>query len=315
MTNLKKIGLTALAGTLATTSFANAGSMNVGGVAQMVWDNNQTDSSSKAGKSADAFSMNTSLLFTGSGEMDNGWNVSVYQAITGGNFFSGDMAVDMGDMGELSMFKGTNRVGIASIQDKVPNAGEQPWDDNAATHGGPADGLADPHGSNDTLGYKVSANGFTASASADFGADGASTSVAVSVTAIEGLNIGAGLGEYQSAATTQDDLETYYVSYAMGPVSVGAQHTKVEAQTANTDVERDSYGITFAVNENFSIGYGVSDTEYEATAKTKDEENTGIQASYTTGGMTVGFVNNKKDNANGTTENQETTEIKLTFAF
>ena len=31
MTNLKKIGLTALAGTLATTSFANAGSMNVGG--------------------------------------------------------------------------------------------------------------------------------------------------------------------------------------------------------------------------------------------------------------------------------------------
>jgi outer membrane protein OmpU len=101
----------------------------------------------------------------------------------------------------------------------------------------------------------------------------------------------------------------------MGPVSVGAQHTKVEAETANSDVERDAYGITFAVNENFSIGYGVSDTEYEATAKTKDEENTGIQASYTTGGMTVGLVNNKKDNANGTTENLETTEIKLTFAF
>lgn len=314
MTNLKKIGLTALAGTLATTSFANAGSLNVGGVAQMVWDNNQTDSTSKAGKSADAFSMNTSLLFTGSGEMDNGWNVSVYQAITGGNFFSGDMAVDMGDMGELSMFKGTNRVGIASIQDKVPNAGEQPWDDNG-THGAPADGIADPHGTNDTLGYKISANGFTASASADFGANGSSTSAAVSFTAVEGLNIGAGLGEYQSSATTQDDLETYYVSYAMGPVSVGAQHTKVEAETANTDVERDSYGITFAVNENFSIGYGVSDTEYEATAKTKDEENTGIQASYTTGGMTVGFVNNQKDNVNGTTENQETTEIKLTFAF
>src|SRR6056300_1201087 len=99
MTNLKKIGLTALAGTLATTSFANAGSLDVGGVAQMIWDNNQTDSTSKAGKSADAFSMNTSSLFTGSGEMDNGWNVSVYQNITGGNFFSGDMAVDMGDMG------------------------------------------------------------------------------------------------------------------------------------------------------------------------------------------------------------------------
>jgi outer membrane protein OmpU len=55
----------------------------------------------------------------------------------------------------------------------------------------------------------------------------------------------------------------------MGPISVGAQQTKVEAETANSDVERDAYGITFAVNENLSIGYGVSDTEYEATAKQK----------------------------------------------
>ena len=31
MTNLKKIGLTALAGTLAATTFANAGSMSVSG--------------------------------------------------------------------------------------------------------------------------------------------------------------------------------------------------------------------------------------------------------------------------------------------
>ena len=101
----------------------------------------------------------------------------------------------------------------------------------------------------------------------------------------------------------------------MGSISVGVQKTKVDAEVAQSDIERDSYGITFAVNENLSIGYGVSETEYDATAKTKDEENTGIQASYTTGGMTIGFVNNSKDNANGGSTDLEMNEIQLTFAF
>jgi outer membrane protein OmpU len=102
-------------------------------------------------------------------------------------------------------------------------------------------------------------------------------------------------------------------NYAMGPISVGAQQTKVEKDAANTDIERDSYGITFAVNENLSIGYGVSEVEYDAISN--DEESTGIQASYTSGGMTIGFVNNKKDNLIGGTTDMEMNELMLTFAF
>ena len=49
--------------------------------------------------------------------------------------------------------------------------------------------------------------------------------------------------------------------------------------------------------------------------QTLDEENTGIQASYTTGGMTIGLVNNTKDNAEGADKQMEMTELKLTFAF
>ena len=99
----------------------------------------------------------------------------------------------------------------------------------------------------------------------------------------------------------------------MGSVSVGMQNTTVEKAAATSDIERDSYGVTFAVNDNFSIGYGVSETTFEAL--TLDEENTGIQASYTTGGMTIGLVNNKKDNAEGADVQMEMTELKLTFAF
>ena len=111
----------------------------------------------------------------------------------------------------------------------------------------------------------------------------------------------------------ENDIETMYISYSMGAVSVGAQSTDVDVQTASSDIERMAYGISFAVNENFSIGYGVSEVEYEAL--TNDEESTGFGASYTSGGMTIGLINNQKDNLNGGTSDMEMTELQLTFAF
>jgi len=315
MTNLKKIGLTALAGTLASTASSYAGELTVSGTAQMIYDTNSTKTASTDATSSEAFTTNTSLFFSGSGELDNGYAVSVTQNLTEAGFSSGSMSVDMGDMGKLMMYQVTNAAGIASIQDKVPNAGEQVWDDNAATHGGPADGIVDPNGGDDVLGYTVSANGFTLSTALSFPGDGAETSAALTASGlVDGLTIGAGFGN-DKQATTDDDLSTAFITYAAGPITIGAQQSKVEDDSASQDIERDAYGVTFAVNENLSVSYGVSDTDYDTSSKV-DEENKGISASYTTGGMTVGLVNNSKDNANGTSgTNQETTEIKLTFAF
>jgi len=88
----------------------------------------------------------------------------------------------------------------------------------------------------------------------------------------------------------------------------------VDKDAAASDIERTAYGISFAVNENLSVSYGVSDTDFESS--TSDEENEGISASYTAGGATIGFVHNTKDNAGGTANaDHETTELKLTFAF
>ena len=113
----------------------------------------------------------------------------------------------------------------------------------------------------------------------------------------------------------EDDLETYYLTYTVGSVSIGAQKTKVDAETAASDIERDAYGISFVVNENLSVGVGKSDVEYDAAAKTMDEESREIGAVYTSGGMTVGFQNIKKDGINGTTVDHEMNELQLTFAF
>jgi len=130
---------------------------------------------------------------------------------------------------------------------------------------------------------------------------------------IEGLKVAVGYADVQSTATTEDDLETYGLSYTMGSISVGAQKTKVDAETANSDIERDAYGISFTVNENLSVGYGVSDVEYDALAN--DEESTEVGAVYTSGGMTVGLQNITKDNIDGTAVDHEMTELQLTFAF
>ena len=309
MTNFKKIGLTALAGTLAATAYAQAGALSVSGTARMEYQSTQASATAKA----DSFAQNTTISFTGSGELDNGMTVSYLQAqARADTLTSQGVTLDMGDMGSVAITN-YNFGGIGIIQDKVPNGGEQPWDD-LGTHGAPEQGIAAPHAGN-RLGYKNTFGGATVSASMDYQQNSPTTSLAVSMPLMEGLEIGAGIATDQDSATTEQDIETMYVKYSMGGISVGYQVTDVERTAANSDIERTAYGISFAVNDNLSVGYGVSDTEFEDSSLTLDEENTGIGIAYTSGGMKLGIINNTKDNAGGTAGEQEMTEFQLTFAF
>ena len=307
MTNLKKIGLTALAGSLAAIGYAQAGSLSLNGTARMEYS---TDSSSTA--STGAFAQNTSISFSGSGELDNGMSVSYFslQSATA-NSSSQSVALDMGDMGKVTM-SNYNMAGIGMIQDKVPNGGEQPWDD-IGTHGTPEQGVASPHAGN-RLGYITTAGGATVSAAMNYENQSPTTSLAVSMPLMEGFEVGAGMATDKGGeADKENDITTMYAKYTMGGISIGYQLTDVDQETASTDIERTAYGISFAVNDNLSIGYGISDTEFEATSL--DEENAGIGIAYTSGGMKLGIINNQKDNSNGATGADETTELQLTFAF
>ena len=306
MTNFKKIGMTALAGSLAAIGYAQAGALDVTGTARMEYQS----TTSAAGVGTDSFAQNTSISFSGSGELDNGMTVSYFSLQAGKNVSTQNVSVDMGDMGKISLST-NDMAGIGTIADKVPNGGEQPWDD-IGVHGAPEQGIADPHATQ-MLGYKTSAAGATISAAISYDQNSPSTSLAVSMPLMEGLEVGAGIATDQDSATTEQDIETMYVKYTMGGISVGYQATEVDVTAANSDIERTAYGISFAVNDNLSIGYGISDTEFEATSL--DEENAGIGIAYTSGGMKLGIINNQKDNSNGATGADETTELQLTFAF
>ena len=307
MTNFKKIGMTALAGSLAAIGYAQAGSLSLNGTARMEYS---TDSSSTA--STGAFAQNTSISFSGSGELDNGMNVSYFslQSATA-NSSSQSVALDMGDMGKVTM-SNYNMAGIGMIQDKVPNGGEQPWDD-IGTHGTPEQGVASPHAGN-RLGYITTAGGATVSAAMNFENQSPTTSLAVSMPLMEGFEVGAGMAtDIGGEADKENDITTMYAKYTMGGISIGYQLTDVDQETATTDIERTAYGISFAVNDNLSVGYGISDTEFDA--QSLDEENAGIGIAYTSGGMKLGVINNTKDNAGGSAGADETLEFQLTFAF
>ena len=309
MTNFKKIGMTALAGSLAAIGYAQAGALDVTGTARMEYQS----TTSATGNSDDSFAQNTSISFSGSGELDNGMTVSYFSLqAAGANSSSQSVALDMGDAGTISMAN-QDVAGIGTIQDKVPNGGEQPWDDLGA-HGKPEQGVADPH-TGDILGYKTSVAGATFTAAMNYEQTEPTTSLAVSLPVMEtGLEVGAGMATDQSAPDVEDDITTMYAKYTMGGISIGYQVTDVEPEAANTDIERTAYGVSFAVNDNLSVGYGVSDTDFDASAT--DEENTGIGIAYTSGGMKLGIINNTKDNAGGTAGGQdEMTELQLTFAF
>ena len=309
MTNFKKIGMTALAGSLAAIGYAQAGALDVTGTARMEYQS----TTSATGNANDSFAQNTSISFSGSGELDNGMSVSYFslQSAGGNNSSSQSVALDMGDAGTLTM-SNYNMAGIGMIQDKVPNGGEQPWDD-IGTHGTPEQGVASPHAGN-RLGYITSAGGATVSAAMNYENQSPTTSLAVSMPLMEGFEVGAGMATDKGGeADKENDITTMYAKYTMGGISIGYQLTDVDQEAATTDIERTAYGISFAVNDNLSIGYGISDTEFEATSL--DEENAGIGIAYTSGGMKLGIINNTKDNAGGSAGAEEMTELQLTFAF
>ena len=72
MNNLKKVGLTALAGSLALTA-AHAGEMSVSGSMVATYNKRDTKESTQ-----NPFGMKTNLTFSGSSELDNGMTASMF---------------------------------------------------------------------------------------------------------------------------------------------------------------------------------------------------------------------------------------------
>ena len=350
MTNLKKVGLTALAGSLVAVS-AHAGSLSVSGGAEISYTGVESNGSGNANtvfnNNGNRFGVEKFVSFNGSGELDNGHTVSIYHGGPYGAFSSSTLTYDMGDMGSLSYQNSTGDLGIGKIDDLMPSAYEEPWDGidfasgDTTTSGvtGRVDGgqtgfnysvsagMANimvgyaPKTTNDFRGDDGQFTGIGAS-EASAGAAPSSTSVAIKADVMDGLMVFAGMGDKGRDTTSEefhDEHSIFGLTYTTGPISVGYHHAEIDDGAAGSvagDAETDAFGIAFAINENLTVSYGYQETE-EGTGKT-DQELEGIAIGYSMGGMSIKAQRNEADDAvttGSTAVEVERTEILVGFAF
>ena len=329
MNNLKKIGLTALAGCLAVTS-VQATTLTASGSASIGFGG------ADKGTSGNGFYMNDEVNFSGSGEMDNGWNVTLSMQLDANevgssqNMDNRSITIDMGDAGTVAFGgHGLDSV-VGGVDDVMPTAYGETWDiiENAMDNGGVTStastlfGAIGSASSNNMMRYDntTAVEGLKISASyvpSGTGEVESSVDYGLEYTGYEGLTLGYAMGENNAAGgTSNTDNDTMYVKYAYGPVTVGYQESEIDANTAAASDEWDAFGITYAVSDSISVGY--AESTYNAGDKGTDQENSNLSVSYTAGGMTLaaGFAEEKNRGGLTTAVNDvKGYDISLAFAF
>jgi outer membrane protein OmpU len=329
MNNFKKVGLTALAGSLAAVS-AHAAEMTVNGATVLTYTSE--DSSEVTGN---PFGMKTNLGFTASGEV-NGYTVSYMQ--TSADQFAGmssaRLSIDMGDAGVLAFDQGSGS-GLATIDDKTPTAAEEIWDGLDSSKSGRV-GAAGSFGVwnyvNTISGVKVNVaarkgSGTANSDGASSGAGGSAMDFALTTDGssygVDGLEMGLGYGEAEngSAKGTSDHDDkhmTVFANYTMGMVTGGMQMSEIsKGATAATSEEFTAWGLALNVNENLSVSYGESTIDFaKAMAPHVTEDKKGYAVAYTMGSMKItGNTNEATSSAGVTGAADSMTEIAVSFAF
>ena len=329
MNNFKKIGLSALAGSLVAFSAANAGALSVSGAAKFTYTGDTGNED--AADDGNRFGIAQAIEFTGTSELDNGHTASIFHAINGDSSSSSIITYDMGALGTLRYQQDSGSLGIGIIDDLTPTADEEVWngidadiaaDGNEAIVGKVSGGMtgfnyrnASVEGVTIDVGYAPKSTTSTVDQGFNSGTGGkrSTVSVAVQYTGFDGLNIYAGTGEVGNAAN-DDDHDTYGIKYAWGPVTVGYQHSEIDKVAANSDLKTDMYSIAFAVNDSLSISYGSQETE--KAGSTNDQKITGMSVGYSMGSMSFKAHKNKGENiANESSNESEHTEFAVSFAF
>ena len=333
---MKKIGLTALAGSLVAMTSAVAGELAVSGGAKLSYTSKGGNENAPA--TGSGFGMQENISFTGSGELDNGLTVSLLHVMhsDAAGSSTSSITVDMGSAGSLRFMEATSNIGIKAIDDVMPTAEEEVSNGLSIAAADSATGVAQ---GGTTYEAHMGATGFDYTYSMDMGkivvgyspkntsarvddggtsGDGASKDSGKSVhvvldSLVEGLTIYAGTG--QNGA---NDNDTAAAVYAAGPVTVGYQWTDIDVEAADSgsaaDSERTQASIAFAVNENLSVSYGMIETDIAGQAK--DEELSGFSVGYSMGGMTVKAHSHKGEDMGGAAANEaKHTEISVSFAF
>jgi len=322
MNKMKKVGLSALAGSLVAFS-ANADMSVSGGASFGVSSSNDTRAS--------GYYMADSLNFTNTGETDSGLTVTQKIEIEGTmDNYSLSVA---GDFGTVTYHGHGGDSVMSGWDDMTPSAYEEVWayatydtntagtDDEVVMINGRAGDKLWRYDSPSFSGVSVHASYVQAAASAsesDHGDVGSYNDIGVQISPemVEGLSIGYAMAEVDESATISNDESTLWITYTNGPISLGYQTSNVDGQTTTQDDEAIMMSISYAVTDDLSISYGTA--EVDLGSSTTDQESKGFSASYTMGGVSISLAMNETDNIGGNTGaayDVEGYDLNVAFAF
>ena len=314
---MKKLGLTALASSLVVTS-AVAGEMSVAGGASIGLKNTTESSTGRS------WTMGNQLTFTGSGELDNGMNVSLSFVLDQDDdttlsetareenspFDSHSVTISSDALGTL-VFSGEGGSSAQSAIDTT--AAGDAWN-----NGSSITVKASEAGDNSMM-YTLPSIVDDVTIKGSYspgGANGPSaTAWAVGYTGVEGLSVDYGSGEVETV-TAKADATTFKASYAYSSFTLSYSDNEydTDATTGGQDIE--SWNLAYTVSDDLSIAYGTE--THDAEGSSVDEEVEYFNVSYTTGGVTLSAsqYNYEGDgNIAGTAGEKERWALSATFAF
>lgn len=335
MNKLKVLGASALCGSLAAIS-AHAGEMTVKGSA------NATYTTKEKAVTGQPLGMTTGLTFTGSGELENGntFTVNIYHDDQNA-WSSADISVDLAGIGKVT-FDQAGGTGLDRLDDKMPTAWEESYDAGlgsgivtATGAGGGTDielAISSdmlPDGVSAYISYAPKADGTAVNDKAVGGitTDGVNHGwdVVVEHSALmDGVNLFAGYSHIdQSDSSSNDDRSSWVAggTYAIGSFTIGYQHYNDSmGRTAIDAYENDAFGISFSVNDDLSLSYGVHQSTQEngQEGSNVELETRSIQAAYSMGGATVKLARSSVDNASystAATSDYDVNTLALSLAF
>jgi len=335
MKNIKKIGLTALAASLVSTSVF-AGEMSVSGSAGINWENYSTgdlgvNDTSLASTSTKSFSMGNQLTFSGSGELDNGLNVSLSfvldqnddstaagAAYSGGPFDSHSVTVSSDAMGSLTYYG----EGGDSAQNAVGDtAAGNIWDLFDARNGASSKLKESNGGTNFTYTLPALMDGLAVSASYQpaAGSDESDTAYGLTYTGVEGLTVsyghGSSDGQAKGSTVVNSDTTSMKASYAMGSFTLAYSDHAHDSTTNSLDQDASAWKVSYTVSDSISVSYAQETIEKPSVT---DAEYTRITASHTSCGMTVSGTIAEMENGTHTTAaagQDDYAALSVSFAF
>jgi len=341
MNKLTTVGCSALCGSLAAISAANAGDLSVTGGVDMSWISLNDEAV------GNPIGIGSNLTFSGSGELDNGWSVALTVAHNNANAYSNtNVVVGVPSLGSIRIDQGTTGTGIDRMDDITPNVWEEAWGTGLGTGLDLVSGVSGsanieytpnmlPDGATARIAWMPTSgknsgdkgsSGAQSGAVAETGGFDLTLQLTDAITNVAGLTVYAGISETQqdtggSTVSGDKDETTLGATYAAGSFTFGYQWSeeKLGLSSGIDNYENDAYGITFNVNDDLSIGYN----NYSSNQKTIGGANvtaeaTSIQIAYSMGGASIRLAEAEIDNAKyqtGAANSKDATTLSVSLAF